>query len=168
MLQGLDKLGHTSTEILRKIFDQSSEGFQVIDKDWKYLYVNKTVAMQGMSTVEELTGHTMMERYPGIEKTPLFKQLKRSMDDKVAIKMDNEFIFPNGQRGWFQLFIHPWTEGIIIFSIDITSRRLSERKLLEKVEQCRGAATTEGDRKNIEEVKQAIENFSKPTVTVIG
>ena len=56
-----------------KIFDHLIEGVQVIDPDFNYLYVNNTVALHGKKTVEELTGKTMMEMYPGIENTEVFK-----------------------------------------------------------------------------------------------
>lgn len=58
--------------------DNLIEGFQLIDFNWRYIYVNKTVIEQGKHlTKEDLLGYTMMEKYPGIEKSDLFKDLKR-------------------------------------------------------------------------------------------
>src|SRR5271157_450910 len=46
--------------------DNMIEGCQIIDHDWRYLYVNEAVAKQGRKTKEELLGYTMMQVYPGI------------------------------------------------------------------------------------------------------
>ena len=60
------------------VFDNMIEGVQVIDHKWCYFYVNNSIVKQGgKSTKSELLGHTMMEKYPGIEKTELFNNLKK-------------------------------------------------------------------------------------------
>jgi PAS domain S-box-containing protein len=152
----------SGTDILRQVFDKSPEGFQVIDKNWRYLYVNEAVAKQGMNTVTGLTGNTMMEMYPGIEKQPFFEYLKRCMDEKVGVSIENQFVYPNGQKGWFQLFIRPWIGGIMIFSIDISYRKMIEQRILDMIETSKGAASTEGDRKNLDDLKRLLENLSTP------
>src|SRR5690242_12758702 len=54
------------------ILDNLIEGCQIIGHDWRYLYINNTTAEQAHQPKEELIGYTMMERYPGIENTPMF------------------------------------------------------------------------------------------------
>lgn len=167
MKQPSDLIPVTKEDLLHQIFDQSSAGFQVIDKAWRYVFVNQAVAKQGKSTETSLFGHTMMEMYPGIEKTPLFLQLKKCMEEKVAIRMENEFTFPDGTKGWFQLFIHPWSDGIMIFSVDITSRKLAEEKLLEKIEEFEKSVVSGEDKKKISELKQALFKLRQPEVAVV-
>lgn len=125
----------TASKVLENVLDQMLEGFQIIDKEWRYIYVNDTVAKQGKKSKEELIGKTMMEAYPGINKTPLFQQLQKCMTERTSIRFDNEFIFPDDSIGWFRLFINPCEEGIMIFSVDITEKKQAEIKLLEKMEE---------------------------------
>ena len=40
------------------------EGCQIIDFDWRYLYVNDAAAKQGRKKKQELLGYTMMQVYP--------------------------------------------------------------------------------------------------------
>lgn len=157
-----------SRKCLDEIFNESTEGFQVIDSDWKYVYVNETVAKHGQTTVDQLLGHTMMEKYPGIEDTQLFISLKKCMEEKVKIEMENEFMYRDGTKNWFQLYIHPWSNGIMIFSVDISQRKLDEAKLIGLIDQSIGAASSETDRRNIEEIKNLIENLHKPSVKIIS
>lgn len=43
------------------VFDHLLEGCQIIDFDFRYVYVNEVAAKHGLKTREELVGHTMME-----------------------------------------------------------------------------------------------------------
>jgi PAS domain S-box-containing protein len=109
--------------------DSVIEGYQIIDQDWRYVYINEAAARQGRRTKEELIGKTMMQAYPGIERTPLFNHLQNCMSNHVSHKMENEFIFPDGSRGWFELRIEPVPEGILILSLDISKIKENEAEL---------------------------------------
>ncbi|MEW6402801.1 MAG: response regulator, partial [Chloroflexota bacterium] len=128
------KLAHAAVqeweERFRQVLENMVEGFQIIGRDWRYVYVNETVARQGRSRREELEGRTMMEMYPGIEQTALFTALRRCMDERVAQSMENEFIYPDGSRAWFHLIIQPAPDGILILSTDISERKRSEQEIL--------------------------------------
>lgn len=113
------------------ILDSLLEGFQVIDYNWKYLYVNTTVANQGQSTVDRLLGKTMMECYPGIEDTYMFSQLQKCMDERVTLQFENEFVYNDGSKNWFELRIEPIPEGVFILSTNITNRKEAEEELIQ-------------------------------------
>ena len=130
-------LGMLNTIPLKKsilnlsILDSLLEGFQVIGYDWKYLYVNRTVAVQGQSTVESLIGKTMMECYPGIENTHMFGQLTVCMEQRVTLQFENEFTYNDGSKSWFELRIEPIPEGIFVLSTNITNRKKAEDELMQ-------------------------------------
>jgi PAS domain S-box-containing protein len=113
------------------------EGCQIIGYDWRYLYVNDAVAEHGRVTKEALLGKTMMEVYPGIEKTKMFSKLRKCMENRVPMFMENEFVFAAGIKGWFELRVQPVPEGIFILSIDITERKKTEEALKESEEKFR-------------------------------
>ncbi len=120
-----------SEERYRSTLDNMMEGAQIIGHDWRYLYINDMVARQGHQSKEQLLGHTMMEVYPGIENTAMFNALQRCMHDYVPSQMENEFIYPDGGKSWFQLSIQPVPEGIFILSMDITDRKRAETEILQ-------------------------------------
>lgn len=109
-----------------------AEGFQIINFDFRYQFVNTAVTLQARKSKEELLGHTMMEIYPNIEKTELFVHLKRCMHDRVSHQMENEFIYPDGSRNWFELRIEPVKEGVLIFSVDINDRKKIEAEIAQE------------------------------------
>jgi|GEM_PF-1071950 len=113
----------------QRVLDNLIEGCQIIGFDWRYLYVNEVTAQQGHQPKEALLGYTMMEKYPGIENTAMFSSLKTCMEDRTAQHMENEFIFPDGTKSWFELRIQPVAEGIFVLSLDITERKQAETAL---------------------------------------
>lgn len=150
----------TYEDLLHEIFDHSSEGFQVIDTEWRYIYVNQEVARQGKSRPEALLGKSMIEQYPGIEKTELFAHMKRVMEKKVSISMENEFLFPDGTKGWFQLFIHPFSAGIYIFSVDISDRKEQENAVIQKIEMLSKVfASAESDKTLFTDLQSAMQKL---------
>lgn len=121
-----------SEEQFQQTIDKMIDGVQIIGYDWRYLYVNDTVAVHGKLKKEEMLGRTMMEKYPGIEKTKMFKMLETCMKERVLLEMENEFTYPDGTKGWYKLSMQPSPEGILILSRDISDKKLAMMKLEEQ------------------------------------
>jgi PAS domain S-box-containing protein len=116
-------------ELNLPILDQLLEGCQLIDFDYRYLYVNDAAAKHGQMPRDAFIGHTMMELYPGVDSTPMFSNLKQCMGDRKPIEMENEFKFPDGSTGWFELKMEPVPEGVFILSIDISERKQVQKHI---------------------------------------
>ncbi len=110
----------------RETLDNMLEGAQLLDFDWRYIYVNDALSSYSGYKREELIGFTIQERYPGVENTPLYSVLKRCMQERVSEHLENEFVFPNGTKRFFELSVQPVPEGIFILSVDITERKKAE------------------------------------------
>jgi len=110
-------------------FDNLLEGVQIIGFDWKYIYVNKAMTKHGRYSRDEFLGYTVMEKYPGIEQTEIYKVYQRCFKERVSIQLENMFIFPDKTTGWFELSFEPVPEGIFIMSVDISERKKTAEKL---------------------------------------
>jgi PAS domain S-box-containing protein len=110
----------------RFLIENMREGIQVLGFDWRYVFVNKAVVNQSKYSKEELLQRTIMESYPGVEETELFRMLKICMEERIPQLMESEFVFPDGTKEWFELSIQPVPEGIFILSMDITARKNAE------------------------------------------
>ncbi len=60
-----------------KVFDYLLEGCQVIDEEYRYVYLNDAVVRQSKMSRPMLIGRTMMECYPGIEDSELFIKIEK-------------------------------------------------------------------------------------------
>lgn len=120
-----------------KIFDNMMEGIQVIDHEFRYVYLNKAAVRHGKYPLESLLGFTMMEKYPGIENTKLFTCIQSSLACQDTFTLHNTFEFPDGSLGYFMLRIEPIEGGVLIMSIDVTEQRKTEAALKRSEEKYR-------------------------------
>lgn len=118
-----------SEERYRNTLDHMLEGCQIIGFDWKYIYLNHTAETHNRRPNTELIGNRYMDLWPGIEDTEVFKIIQKTLETRIPDHLENEFVFPDGCRGWFDLSILPVPEGVLILSIDITERKNAENDL---------------------------------------
>jgi PAS domain S-box-containing protein len=105
------------------------EGIQVIDRQFRYVYLNKAASEHSRREPGELIGLSMQEAYPGIESSALFAQLERCMQDGAPSAMQNDFTYPDGSTRVFELHIEPCEVGVVVLSIDVTEGRRLEAQL---------------------------------------
>lgn len=118
-----------SEKRFRNSLDKMLEGVQIIDFNWRYLYVNETAAKHGNTAKEALEGFTMQEKYPGIEQSAMFKTLQQCMQERKTAFLTNKFTYPDNSHAWFDLSIQPVPEGLFILSIDITEKKKKEEEI---------------------------------------
>jgi PAS domain S-box-containing protein len=153
-----EKEAREASQRYRTTLDHMLEGCQIIGRDYRYLYVNDVAARHGRTTKQELVGSRMTEKYPGIETTDMFGHLKRCMEDRVPYTMENEFTYPDGSKGWFQLSMEPVPEGVFILSSDITKEKKQEEELRKYREQLEELVRQRTEQ--LEEVNRELEAFS--------
>lgn len=112
------------------LLDNMREGIQLLDFNYTYIYLNNATEKHGKTKKEELIGHTIMEKYPGIEHTHLFAQIRSCMNERIPQTFENEFVYPDGTKQWFEIRISPIPEGILILSLDIGERKKIANELL--------------------------------------
>ena len=127
----------------RCVLENLIEGYQVIDPEYRYVYLNDIVAAQARRPAAELIGRTMMECFPGIEHTTMFACLRRTMLERTHHRLENEFTYPDGSQGWFELRFVPVPEGVCVLSLDVTETKRSAAALAKSQEQLRQAQKLE-------------------------
>lgn len=157
-----------SEKRFRNTIDNMLEGCQIISRNWKYLYLNNAVIKQSRKSKDELLEHTMMEAYPGIENTPLFKILQECMEHQKSCQVKNEFLFPDGNKGWFNLSIQPVPEGIFILSLDITDRIKAEDEVIKAKKDWENIFQAIGQPSFILDPERKIIAVNRATVTMTG
>lgn len=117
------------------ILDNMKEGFQMIDFEWRYLYVNDTVIRQSKVKKKQLLGSKMTDLYPDFETTETFKKLQECMINREAKNFENKFTYPDQSTAWFELSVQPIEEGLFILSMDISERKKAEQDREQHIEE---------------------------------
>ncbi|OGT83672.1 MAG: hypothetical protein A3H91_10355 [Gammaproteobacteria bacterium RIFCSPLOWO2_02_FULL_61_13] len=121
-----------SEKRLRQLLDEMLEGYAIIGFDWTYLYVNDAAARHAHKRRAELTGRTMLELYPDIERSEIFAAFRRVMEQRAPERLEVSFNFPDGAIGWYEISVQPVPEGIFVLSLDTTERKNSARHIEEQ------------------------------------
>lgn len=118
-----------SETFFHSTLDHLLEGCQIIDFEWKYLFINRAAEIHNKRPNSELLGRHYREMWPGIETTEVYRQIAETLEKKIPNRLENQFTYPNGSVGWFDLSIQPIPEGVLILSIDISDRKIAEEQL---------------------------------------
>lgn len=113
----------------RTTLDHMMEGCQIISFDWKYLYLNEVAVNHSRTEKDKLMGKTMLDAFPGIEDTEIYNHISRCMKERIHYRLENEFVYPDGEKKWFKLSIEPVPEGVFILSNDITEQKHLQEEL---------------------------------------
>ncbi len=114
---------------LGSVVQSMSEGLQIVDRNYRCLYVNEAAARHSRTTRLRLIGSRIMDVYPDIQKTNVWAPLSRAMEERTAQTVHTEFSFLDGSKGWFQTRFEPIPEGVLILSIEVTEQHELELQL---------------------------------------
>ncbi|MCP4605266.1 MAG: response regulator [Proteobacteria bacterium] len=119
------------------LLESISDSVYVLDRDWRHVVVNSTAARFVQIPREKLLGNKLTDLFQGVEETPFFKVFERVMDTREGDTVINEYIFPDGRMGWYEVNVYPVPQGILCISKDITDRKRVEEALHKNEEKYR-------------------------------
>lgn len=114
---------------LASVVDTMREGIQVLDREFRYVYLNRAALAHARKAADEILGRTMHDCYPGIEATELFTMLSGCMQHQHEGSMRNEFVYPDGSKRTFELRMRPCDVGVVVMSADVTDEQKLEAQL---------------------------------------
>ncbi|MEH1940834.1 MAG: ATP-binding protein [Nostoc sp.] len=119
--------------VLAGIQDQ----FFVLDREWRYSFVNDRVAEVVGIPKEELLGRIVWEVFPDVVKSEFFTQVHRAFAQQTVVQF--EYFYPAWQR-WFENRVYPNAFGVSIFVTEISDRKQAEKALRASEERFRSMA----------------------------
>ncbi len=114
----------------RRLVDNLLEGCQIIGFDWRTLYINEVAAKHSRLTKEVMLGQRLDESFPGMMQSHYFEVLRRTMEERIPQHIEYKVTHYDGSTVWFELSIQPIPEGIFILSLDVTTRKEVEERLM--------------------------------------
>lgn len=123
-----------SEEKYRTILERVSDAFVALDKDWRYIYVNKKASEMIRRLPEELIGKTPWDLFPEMVNTPFYHAINKAMKKRKYVYLE-EYYEPYGI--WIETQVYPSPEGLSVFFKDTTERKEAEEKLISSEEKYR-------------------------------
>lgn len=113
-------------KILFDIFNNISSPICIIDKNFKFIYVNKESARLWDYSAEFLFGKSVFDIYPNINNLDYGHKLKRSFDNQEIIETE---VFYEKYNHWFSVTFYPSEDYLSIFSKEITKEKIAQENL---------------------------------------
>ena len=130
----------TLSERIETMLESMIDGFVAMDKDWRYLYVNRHAASLLGRDPASLIGKNIWDEFPEGVGQPFYHTYQRVMAQQKPEQIED--YYPPWNR-WFENRIYPTSDGITIYFQDITERKQMEANLRESEARFRAIIDTE-------------------------
>ncbi|HEY5095271.1 MAG TPA: EAL domain-containing protein [Candidatus Eremiobacteraceae bacterium] len=117
-----------AAERLSEVLASIVEHFVHVDRQWNIRFVNVTVETLFARRADELVGQPIASWFPSFG-----EQLHRQRyEDAMYRNIASQFEFRSSLNDhWYEARVRPTPEGIAVYFLDITTRRLAEERRLE-------------------------------------
>ncbi|MFN7948111.1 MAG: ATP-binding protein [Blastocatellia bacterium] len=135
---------------LEKVLASINDQFLVLDREWRYRYVNERVVQVVGLRREELLGRNIWELFPDTVGTILHEELHRAAAEQQPRYL--EFYYPSWER-WFENRIYPSSDNLTVLVTEITDRKRAE------IERDQSLAQEQAARRQAEEASRLKDEF---------
>lgn len=111
---------------IQHLLDTMSDGFVMLDHDWRYVFVNRRAGEICNRVPELMIGRTLQEEFPEVIGQPFYTAYQRVMNERVTLQLEE--YFPPWDR-WFETRLFPTDDGMSISFRDVSERKIREQEL---------------------------------------
>ncbi|OWW18304.1 hypothetical protein AYR66_01640 [Noviherbaspirillum denitrificans] len=114
----------------RDILENMDEGFVLLDSDFRVVQVNAGALRLEQRPASEVVGRTVWEAWPGMEPSEIGKRYKRAMAERIRVKYEHCYTYPDGRAFWLEMNAFPYGDGLAVFYRDVTETKQAEQRVL--------------------------------------
>ena len=137
---------HQSAEAERArvetILESISDAFLVLDREWRYTYLNSKAIAMTRRSAEDLLGKRIWDVYPQLIDTPLHHAAAQAMDERVEARAEYHLTVTNV---WLAVQAYPSEHGVSLYFQDITAQKQAELAAREQQEWLEMTLSSIGD-----------------------
>jgi PAS domain S-box-containing protein len=116
-----------SHQFMQSVWESMTDAFDFIDRNWRFVHVNRQAAAILQHSAEEMLGKTVHEVLPGASDTPFFRAYEKAMTENVQVTVED--FYPPLHK-WYEARAYPSESGLSIYFSDVTERRTTHDRLM--------------------------------------
>ncbi len=103
-----------------------TDGFYLVDKDWKITYLNGPAERMLKRRREDLVGKNLWQEFPAAVGTRIEREYRLTVQAQRTARFE---AFSVPLDTWFDFHVYPTEAGLAVYFQDITQRRLEQAQL---------------------------------------
>ncbi|MDB5744725.1 MAG: sensor signal transduction histidine kinase [Polaromonas sp.] len=103
-----------------------TDGFCLIDKDWKFTFLNSQAERMLHRSRQALLGKSLWQEFPEALGTRIEREYRLTMQEQRTTHFE---VFYPQLKTWFDFHVYPTEAGLALYFQDITQRRLEHDQL---------------------------------------
>jgi PAS domain S-box-containing protein len=132
------------------LLDGVTDGILVVDGAWRLVWLNAVFERLLGRSREQMLGQELWVVLPEVAESAFAPAWRRAMDARTLVSLE-DFFAPGGV--WLESRAFPSGEGLVVFSRDVTERRLAENERVRLLSAEQTARTAvEGERARFQEM----------------
>ncbi|HZV68034.1 MAG TPA: ATP-binding protein [Saprospiraceae bacterium] len=108
------------------VLNRISDGVVSLDNEWRYTFLNNAALATHPVSKEATLGMVIWDVYPDLHETIFWEKYHEAMLSKKVVEIESYYTPMNI---WLSVKIYPSSDGLTIFSKDITKRKIADQKL---------------------------------------
>jgi len=125
---------HTQTVQIADILESISDAFIALDSSFRFIYINQSAANRFERKAADLLGCIIWEALPQLKDAVFFSEITDCMLNQLQKSFEQ---FDPIHNQWVLHAVYPSSEGISIYTKDITARKMQEKQMQEANEELR-------------------------------
>lgn len=127
---------------LAETLNSVSEGFMVLDREWKFTFLNHAGAALLMRSGSDLIGRSIWEEFPDTRGSRFETSYRQAVRTGEAVTIEEYF---EPLQSWFEVRAYPTPDGLAVHFHNVTERRGSVATLRTSEERFRLVTTVTND-----------------------
>jgi len=111
---------------LATTLESITDGFCLIDKDWKFTFLNGQAERMLQRRRADLLGKLLWQEFPKTMGSAIERESRLAVEQQRTIRFET---FYQPLKTWFDIHVYPTESGIAVYFQDITQRRLEHAQL---------------------------------------
>ena len=126
----------TLADRLGRVLESMTDGFLILDLDWRFTFVNAEASRLVERPREELIGQSVWTAFPKSRGSHIEEGFRRAREEGITVRFEEFF---SARMLWLEIRAYPWEEGLAVFLQDITAGKEAEARAREEGDRLRRA-----------------------------